>query len=118
MGVGSDRSRSHRRHVPAAAPGLPEAAEICSPSQRNRVDEHSGRITSVGLAAHCGLGAVAFPHTNPDRLSIVSDRVAGNRFATAQTITMEMTMTTETESTQTDCIRAFNVTFARRSRQH
>ncbi len=63
MGVGSDRSRSHRRHVPAAAPGLPEAAEICSPSQRNRVDEHSGRITSVdGLAAHCGLGAVASPH--------------------------------------------------------
>ena len=38
----ADRPRSHRRHVHAAVSGLPEAAQVCSPSDRNRVDEPSG----------------------------------------------------------------------------
>ena len=37
--VGSDRDRSHRRYVHVAVSGLPEAAQVCSPSDRNRVDE-------------------------------------------------------------------------------
>ena len=40
--VGSDRSRSHRRHVHVAVSGLPEAAQVCSPSQRSCADEPSG----------------------------------------------------------------------------
>ena len=40
--VGSHRPRSQRRHVHAAVSGLPEAAQVCSPSKRHRVDEPSG----------------------------------------------------------------------------
>ena len=40
--VGSHRHPSQWRHVHAAVSGLPEAAEIRSPSDRNRVDEPSG----------------------------------------------------------------------------
>ena len=40
--VGSHRPRSQRRHVHVAVSRLPEAAEVCSPSHRNRVDEPSG----------------------------------------------------------------------------
>ena len=40
--VGSHRHRSQRRHVHVAVSGLPEAAQVCSPSKRNRVDEPSG----------------------------------------------------------------------------
>ena len=40
--VGSHRPRSQRRHVHVAVSGLPEAAQVCSPSDRNRVDEPSG----------------------------------------------------------------------------
>ena len=34
--------RSHRRHAHAAVSGLPEAAQVCSPSCGGRVDEPSG----------------------------------------------------------------------------
>ena len=44
----ADRPRSQRRHVHVAVSGLPEAAQVCSPSSGSRVDEPSGRITSVG----------------------------------------------------------------------
>jgi hypothetical protein len=37
--VGSRRFRSQRRHVHAAVSGLPEAAQVCTPSKCNRVDE-------------------------------------------------------------------------------
>ena len=40
--VGSHRPRSQRRHVHVAVSRLPEAAKVCSPSDRNRVDEPSG----------------------------------------------------------------------------
>ena len=33
---------SQRRHVHAAVSGLPEAAQVCAPSKRNRVDKPSG----------------------------------------------------------------------------
>ena len=46
--VGGHRARSQRRHAHAAVSGLPEAAQVCSPSHRGRVDEPSGRITTVG----------------------------------------------------------------------
>ena len=39
--VGSHRPRSHRRHVHAAVSGLPEAAQVCSPSCGSRVDKPS-----------------------------------------------------------------------------
>jgi hypothetical protein len=38
----SHRHRSQRRHVHAAVSGLPEAAQVCPPSKRNRVDKPSG----------------------------------------------------------------------------
>ena len=40
--VGSHRPRSQRRHVHVAVSGLPEAAQVCSPSDAHRVDEPSG----------------------------------------------------------------------------
>jgi hypothetical protein len=40
--VGSHRARSQRRHAHAAVSGLPEAAQVCSPSCGSRVDEPSG----------------------------------------------------------------------------
>jgi hypothetical protein len=40
--VGGHRARSHRRHAYAAVSGLPEAAQVCSPSCGGRVDEPSG----------------------------------------------------------------------------
>jgi hypothetical protein len=46
--VGSHRHRSQPRHADAAVSGLSEAAKVCSPSKRNRVDEPSGRVTIVG----------------------------------------------------------------------
>ena len=40
--VGSHCDRSQRRHVHIAVSGLSEAAQVCSPSKRNCVDEPSG----------------------------------------------------------------------------
>jgi hypothetical protein len=40
--VGSHRPRSQRRYVHVAVSGLPEAAQVRSPSKRNRVDKPSG----------------------------------------------------------------------------
>ena len=40
--VGSHRARSEWRHAHAAVSGLPEAAQVCSPSHGGRVDEPSG----------------------------------------------------------------------------
>ena len=40
--VGGHRARSEWRHAHAAVSGLPEAAQVCSPSHGGRVDEPSG----------------------------------------------------------------------------
>ena len=49
--VGSHCDRSHRRHLHVAVSGLPQAAKVCSPSHRNRVDEPSGRIAIERILA-------------------------------------------------------------------
>jgi hypothetical protein len=66
--VGSDRPRSQRRHVHVAVSGLSEVAQVCSPSDRNRVDEPSGRITSVGgPASQLRLRGRYLPHPTPTK---------------------------------------------------
>jgi hypothetical protein len=47
--VGSHRHRTQRRHIHAAVSGLPEATQVCAPSNRNRVDELSEAV-SKGLS--------------------------------------------------------------------